>query len=632
MASTVCIPDGFLLGELPEQRRADLLQRCLDELTPKFRNTPTLEVGISYHVAESKRRLALGVPLAKFPATLALVAEATRTLSSEDAGSDFQREGLNVICRMYGPGDRLGFHRDSVGLFGEEVFGAVLTDAGAKHGLTFRRRLGEERFEYVVPEFAGRIFASRGASRYLWSHGLPPRPDNSAIRISITWRWLRPAVVRWFRLPQPSRADWVTAFVASARRDGMAADDLIAFLSSESPWYLTKNDRLGPLLSGKELKSYAGFSAPTALPASDELRSDKHLEMRLRILRHWETFMVPLPAAMVKHGPNGEYFSQLPDDDIDDVDNDDAHGRSSATKRAWMDPKSAWRVAQRKLQRGAKPKKDATAGASPLVSGLAAVLDPRAEDALDMALEDVISADRAGRRRCNGSQGITSSLDFPLECDRNGRPEERRTWSRAEPRKDWDREGTRSGGCRAEWSRSSTGDVWDGDEGGNPDVQKARDLEAENASLKRQLADLQWAVERESQATRSSWSYDSRRERVHGGSRKSWRNAGSACLDERDCDSSSSATDDAWSEDAGPTRGGGSKWDAGERRSSGRSGGPSAGCRRRARTAQAYADPGLSGASHAGAGRRKRRRVSAPPGDLDFSNTEDVLARRARQA
>jgi len=284
------------MGELSGEARAEMLDQCLAELAPRFNMTAVVELGISYRIAETKRRVTVGLPLAKFPATLALVARATRVLGNGMEDS-LKQDGLNVICRRYAPGDRLGFHRDSVGLFGEEIFGAVLTDSGP--GLVFRRQ-GEERHEYAVPEFAGCISVSTGDSRYAWSHGVLPRPEGSATRVSLTWRWLRPATVRWFRIPPTSQEDWVTNFVVEARVAGFSDGVLASFLCSNSPWYCTKNDRLGPLLPAEVVKDALGIQVIPFYVDSD-CRSFEHLQLRLELLQWWERSMVPLPMAKELH-------------------------------------------------------------------------------------------------------------------------------------------------------------------------------------------------------------------------------------------------------------------------------------------------------------------------------------------
>lgn len=302
-AARVSRPAGLVLASIAG---VDAVAEALREMSSRFRTASVFEAGISYRIAESKQRLVVSLPLARVPATYALVVAA---MASLDRSACMGRDAdLNVICRRYRSGDRLGFHRDSIGLFGDEVFGAVLTDSGP--GLVFRQQAADgSREEFMMPEEEGLVFASGGPSRYAWSHGVPPRPEGSPERVSITWRWLRPATVRWFCLPSAAagptglpggaREAWVKRFVASARAAAVTEVAIAAFLCVSSAWYRTKNDHVGPLLSSE------AAAAALDLPSTDAVflgigcggelqRGPRQLEVCLALLRRWEELALPL--------------------------------------------------------------------------------------------------------------------------------------------------------------------------------------------------------------------------------------------------------------------------------------------------------------------------------------------------
>ncbi|CAK0852687.1 unnamed protein product, partial [Prorocentrum cordatum] len=252
-------PEGLILGSVADTA---LVDAALAEMGPRFQGGATFEAGISYKIMESKGRRSVGLPIARVPATWELILAAMAALRRDlpaDPAAD-----ANVICRRYAAGDRLGFHRDAVGLFGGEVFGAVLTDSGP--GLVFRRGAAAEREEYAVPERRGAVFLSGGASRYAWCHGVPPRPEGSPERVS---RHLAVAAPEQRALAEPGGpgAGAVAARVprrlprGRLRRGGHRCFPL---------WRLRvvrhQNDRMGPRLSEADTSRALGARADGRRP------------------------------------------------------------------------------------------------------------------------------------------------------------------------------------------------------------------------------------------------------------------------------------------------------------------------------------------------------------------------------
>lgn len=275
-------PDGLVMASVDD---STLLQDALNELAPRFRACSVVEIGVSYKILESKHRRAIGIPVSRTPAVRALIASAMAALQRKLPDNSDAR--LNMICRSYGPGDRLSFHRDSIGLFGEEVFGAVLASQG--RGLVFRQGAAAERKEFCLSEFPGLVFASGGPSRYLWSHGVLPCPEGSKERVSVTWRWVRSSVLVWFSLAQSERDRWVAQFVKSARQAAVSEGHIAAFLCESSAWYVTKNDRMGPLLPIDATARALEWQGSGTLPEPEvSSRTPLRLETSLDLLQCWE--------------------------------------------------------------------------------------------------------------------------------------------------------------------------------------------------------------------------------------------------------------------------------------------------------------------------------------------------------
>lgn len=178
---------------------------------------------------------------------------------------------LNVIVRRYGPGQRLKWHKDSIGLFDEPVYGVVLQAAEGCHGLgqgSLEFKQGGDR--YVMHETRGLVHIQTGAARYEWAHGVP---SDGPGRITVTWRWFRRTHARWAAqsvcrgpgnhkpLRRAARARWVANFLAAACQGSLRPALATAFLlalaeprDAEVPWiFNSKNDACGPQMTASKV-------------------------------------------------------------------------------------------------------------------------------------------------------------------------------------------------------------------------------------------------------------------------------------------------------------------------------------------------------------------------------------------
>lgn len=268
------MPEGLRMAVL---ERADL-SGALEELRPRLLHSGgVLEVGLSYKQADTKRRLRTSLPSARVPQTTLLTSQATEVLGC--AGGTPER--LSVIVRQYqGIGSRLAFHRDAIGIFGEEACGLVLHRTGSAPALTFRKPRaggsddvdsadgadGLDGVTYTLREVPGLAFVLAGPARYVWAHGVPPASDDTMERISITWRWFREDFVHWISAGDDTRARWVASFVRLGRARGTPHEALAAFLRARPPGrtlptsgsevpqlFRTKNDVAGPQLADEDV-------------------------------------------------------------------------------------------------------------------------------------------------------------------------------------------------------------------------------------------------------------------------------------------------------------------------------------------------------------------------------------------
>jgi alkylated DNA repair dioxygenase AlkB len=90
-------------------------------------------------------------------------------------------EFIHALLIRYDPGAGIGWHKDRP-VF-ERVVGISLGGATA---MTFRRRLGERRFERVkVPLPPRSAYLLSGEARHGWEHGIPA---HETLRYSVTFR------------------------------------------------------------------------------------------------------------------------------------------------------------------------------------------------------------------------------------------------------------------------------------------------------------------------------------------------------------------------------------------------------------------------------------------------------------
>ena len=99
---------------------------------------------------------------------------------------DYDRELLNIIVRIYRPGDVLNFHADRE-LFGENIYGIVLHNSDITRGLMLK----DKKNSFMLEEEKGLIWCLTGDSRWNYTHGycsdFSKRDDF--VRISITFRF-----------------------------------------------------------------------------------------------------------------------------------------------------------------------------------------------------------------------------------------------------------------------------------------------------------------------------------------------------------------------------------------------------------------------------------------------------------
>eukprot|EP00746_Dinoflagellata_sp_MGD_P036480 gnl/MRDRNA2_/MRDRNA2_187512_c0_seq1.p1 gnl/MRDRNA2_/MRDRNA2_187512_c0~~gnl/MRDRNA2_/MRDRNA2_187512_c0_seq1.p1 ORF type:complete len:398 (+),score=80.18 gnl/MRDRNA2_/MRDRNA2_187512_c0_seq1:164-1195(+) len=203
------------------------------------------------------------LPIDDLPATKILLLACMKVLpnpSASDSGSDeypeslLKKDALNIIVRRYNTGNKLKWHKDSIGLFDDAIYGVVLCAGGKglcfKHG--FRR--------YDVPEQPGVCSLSTEDSRFDWAHGVEAGDGG---RVSVTWRWFRKSYIRWEEGSATLRSCWICRFLAFASACGIPSTTAEAFLlhldepRDEHPWlFKSKNDACGPQLSWKQLQKH----------------------------------------------------------------------------------------------------------------------------------------------------------------------------------------------------------------------------------------------------------------------------------------------------------------------------------------------------------------------------------------
>jgi len=197
--STIAAVPGPVPGLELWRAPAAAVRETLVELRPYFRQSPNqsssdmFEVGWSFHAMESQKVMRIGNPLADFPCLLALVMEVMQAILPGPV--TLGDESVNIICRRYRTGQSLPKHLDRAELFDEDVYGCVLLNT-SDQALFFEQQSKSRSGDlvegpHVLDEQPGCCFRSHGPARYEWVHGVKELSHGE--RISLTWRWIRPA-------------------------------------------------------------------------------------------------------------------------------------------------------------------------------------------------------------------------------------------------------------------------------------------------------------------------------------------------------------------------------------------------------------------------------------------------------
>jgi len=96
-------------------------------------------------------------------------------------------ESLNVIVRIYRPGDILNFHTDRDD-FSESVFGCILKNLDESRGLILTSK---KKKPFMLPEKDGMCWEITGESRWDWEHGYCTqfKSKMEIVRVCITFRF-----------------------------------------------------------------------------------------------------------------------------------------------------------------------------------------------------------------------------------------------------------------------------------------------------------------------------------------------------------------------------------------------------------------------------------------------------------
>lgn len=113
-----------------------------------------------------------------------LVIDSLKQLGLEK--ESYNEDLLNIIVRIYKPGDILNFHTDRE-IFGENIYGLVLFNSDQTRGLVLQTK----KNSYMIEEFPGLIWKLSGDSRWLYSHGYSTNFNLSDdfVRISVSFRF-----------------------------------------------------------------------------------------------------------------------------------------------------------------------------------------------------------------------------------------------------------------------------------------------------------------------------------------------------------------------------------------------------------------------------------------------------------
>eukprot|EP00747_Dinoflagellata_sp_TGD_P109297 gnl/TRDRNA2_/TRDRNA2_170634_c0_seq1.p1 gnl/TRDRNA2_/TRDRNA2_170634_c0~~gnl/TRDRNA2_/TRDRNA2_170634_c0_seq1.p1 ORF type:complete len:410 (-),score=84.92 gnl/TRDRNA2_/TRDRNA2_170634_c0_seq1:457-1545(-) len=331
-----------------------------------------VDVHWSFRSAEVNEGWYCNPAIDELPATQALLKACMAELPPlaahwGDECDPLRRDWLNVIVRRYGPGHRLKWHKDSIGMFDDPVYGVVLNAASSSADLggCLEFKHGGEHF--ALSEFPGAVHLQTGPSRFEWAHGVPVA--GSGGRVTVTWRWFRPSHVRWSLqesardstncpgrsspLPPHVRDLWVNSFICSMAAAGVGDNVADGFLlgideqrDSSIPWlFQSKNEVCGPQLSvekhwpyrrdaalladgpTKKMTVTACASVEAAVVRAQlaaEARERRGLDVRvLPLLRLWEA-VEPGPeeiaalADAMPEAPKEDEEDDLPEDDLQD--------------------------------------------------------------------------------------------------------------------------------------------------------------------------------------------------------------------------------------------------------------------------------------------------------------------------
>lgn len=97
---------------------------------------------------------------------------------------------LNIIVRIYRPGDILNFHTDR-DIFGENIYGVVLENLDKTRGLMLKSKSNS----FMLEEEPGVIWSLSDKSRWDYAHGYSTYFSNSNdfVRISVSFRFFQNA-------------------------------------------------------------------------------------------------------------------------------------------------------------------------------------------------------------------------------------------------------------------------------------------------------------------------------------------------------------------------------------------------------------------------------------------------------
>ena len=173
---------------------------ALAEIMPRLpRSSPAcypnvLEVGWSYFNADCQDlgtnqwcpTTISGPPLSDFPCLRQLINCVMHELDGPTWA--LPTEKLNVICTLYGVGEGITMHVDTIDLFEENVYGCILRNTSDRVLEFHKMARADDSVHhcYIPKEVPGTCFVLGGSARYEWTHGVAPLRFGE--RISVTWR------------------------------------------------------------------------------------------------------------------------------------------------------------------------------------------------------------------------------------------------------------------------------------------------------------------------------------------------------------------------------------------------------------------------------------------------------------